>query len=90
MSISSSLFAASINPNAPCIDLHYAGSIQDALQELESALFEFAQEREPYCRVIYGIGTGALRKAVYDVLEKHPLVRAFEGEESGGSCVVIL
>jgi DNA mismatch repair protein MutS2 len=39
----------------------------------------------PAVRIVHGKGTGALRKAVRDLLASHPLVESFrEGEPSEG------
>ena len=74
----------------PTIDLHDIPLISDALEELESLLYQFAQKKESYVRVIFGIGTGALFRAVETHLEGHPLVREIVYEQSGGSVVVVL
>ncbi|MGH7262443.1 MAG: endonuclease MutS2 [Candidatus Rokuibacteriota bacterium] len=41
-------------------------------------------------RLIHGKGTGALRKAVHEVLAGHPLVDAYKPESGGGATVVAL
>jgi len=40
----------------------------------------------PRVRIVHGKGTGALRRTVHAVLERHPAVRSYQlaGERSGG------
>lgn len=82
------LFAAQINPHLPTIDLHYAGSVVDALEILDTELSR-AIVKHKYCRIIYGVGTGALRNAVLQRLKELSVVQKVAEEESGGSCVVV-
>ena len=85
---STTLFAAELNQDIPTIDLHHAGDVQRALDQLERELFLFSKEY-PSCRVIYGIGTGVLARAVEDALEKNPLVGEWKRENTGGSSIVV-
>ncbi len=82
------LFAAQINPYLPTIDLHHAGSVVDALEILDRELSR-AIVQDKYCRIIYGVGTGALRNAVLARLKELSCVQKVGEEESGGSCVVV-
>ncbi len=84
------LYAATINPSLPVIDLHGTRYISDATNELESAAFRFAQSGDTACRVIYGVGTGAMRKAVIQAIKKNPMFGEYAEEESGGSLVVLI
>lgn len=81
-------FAANISPTLPTIDLHYSGSVSDALEKLEKGLSNFVQ-MEQYCRVVHGIGEGVLATAVHESLNKNPLVAEWREEENGGSCIVL-
>lgn len=72
------------------IDLHAAGDVPAALEQLERALFGAYQAKEKQLRVIYGIGEGVLRGAVLEALRKNPMVRRVDEEDTGGSCVVSL
>ncbi len=72
------------------IDLHHASTITDALEQLEHELFLVYMNKLGECRVIHGIGTGALAQAVHEELSKNPMVRQWREEEHGGSCRVTL
>lgn len=80
-------FAAQHSKSTPEIDLHHAGYISDALEELDTRLSRLVVHHA-YCRIIYGVGTGALRRAVHERLRGISFVKRFEEEESGGSCIV--
>lgn len=82
------LYFASFNPHIATIDLHGVDTIPTALEQLEKELFFFFQKGEKYCRIIYGIGTGKLASAVKNALQKNPMIKDFQEEESGGSCIV--
>lgn len=74
----------------PTIDLHDTPSVQMATELLERELFGLEQAGETVCRVIYGIGSGRLGKAVHEILSKNPLVCKWQIEQSGGSVVVLM
>ncbi len=44
----------------------------------------------PSVRVIHGRGTGAVRKAVRDELDRHPLVESQESDSADGATLVHL
>ncbi len=72
------------------IDLHAAHSVTDALEQLEHELFLVYTKKETECRVIHGIGEGILARAVHAELDKHPMIRRWQEEEHGGSCLIWL
>lgn len=82
-------------PPTPAIslELHLRGlRVEDAASRLEKYLDEAYRARAPYVRIVHGKGTGALRKAVRELLSSHPLVQSFrsgvEGEGDTGVTVV--
>ena len=82
-------FAASIDNNAYTIDLHGAPNVKEALEFLDSELYECMKE-EKYCRIVYGIGTGAMRRGVLEHLEHASYISGFEEDVSHpGSCIVV-
>lgn len=85
-----SLFAATIDPDISCIDLHEFQSPYEALEFLETELYQLYKKRTQYVRVIHGIGLGVLKTQVHMALKNNPLVIDFELEKSGGSTVVIV
>lgn len=82
-------FAAEIDSHIAVVDLHEFTTIPEALEQLERKLFLLCKSGEKYIRVVYGIGTGRLAKAVHEALDKNPLLRAWKESENGGSCIVI-
>lgn len=72
------------------IDLHGIHDLHSAEEQLEKQLFLFASRGEAVCRVVHGIGTGAMRHMVHSVLQKTPLVEEFRLSEDGGSTMVLL
>ena len=68
--------------------------VDEALERLEPFLNSASLSGLDFVRVIHGIGTGALRGAVREFLEEHPLVESFrpgEQHEGGdGATVVVL
>ena len=80
--------AAEIDPNIATIDLHASHNIEDAIDQLEKELYFYYQDGAKYCQVVYGGGTGRLRKAVHKELEKNPMIDDFK-EVHGGACVVL-
>ena len=63
---------------------------QEAREAVRSFIDEAALAGLPSVRVIHGRGTGAVRTAVRDELDKHPLVERRESESADGATVVQL
>ncbi len=82
-------FAPEIDDNIFEIDLHSTDNIVDALSLLEKELFRSSQKKLSYAKIIHGIGSGSLAKAVHQELDKHPLVKNWKETADGGSCIVI-
>jgi len=74
----------------PEIDLH-GQTVDEALQVLEKYLDDASLAGLPSVRIVHGIGTGALRRAVQQMLRHHPLVRSFRPgtPEEGGPGVTV-
>lgn len=73
-------------------ELHLRGlRVEAALVRLEEYLDLAFRASLPWVRIVHGKGTGAMRRAVRELLAKHPLVRAFETapQEQGGEGVTI-
>ncbi len=83
----SKFFAASIDQNIEVIDLHDCANPSEALDKLERELFLLQKNGIKYCRVVYGIGEGILRKSVLEALVKNPMVEDVQ-EESGSALVL--
>ena len=83
------LFAASMDYTLPCIDLHGEEKMTSAIERLEKEVYRFYTEDKRYCRVIYGIGEGKMRKAVINSLSKNPMIKSVLPEDTGGSCIVV-
>lgn len=71
---------------SPGTELDLRGQqVDEALENLGYFLDKAFLARLPWARIIHGMGTGRLRKAVRDVLGKHPQVDHFEpGKEGEG------
>ncbi len=71
---------------SPGMELDLRGQqVDEALENLEYFLDKAFLARLPWARIIHGMGTGRLRKAVRDVLNVHPQVDHFEpGKEGEG------
>ncbi len=81
---------ASQNPNIPNIDLHKFQNSYEALEFLETKIYNYYKNSEQYVRVIHGIGEGILKAKVHEALRENLLVKAFELEENGGSTIILL
>ena len=81
------LFLFGNDPNIYTIDLHSSENITQALAQLESGLFLGFKRKQNYCRIIYGVGKGVLKKEVMQVLKNNPMIKNFCEEEGGGSCI---
>jgi dsDNA-specific endonuclease/ATPase MutS2 len=86
--MSTSFFAAEIDSNAPVIDLH-GMQISDALTFMEQELYDISRSDYGYAKIIHGIGTGRLRDAIHEALERNPMIHEYKVEEHGGSTIVI-
>jgi len=76
-------------------ELHLRGlRVDAALYELERYLDRAALAHHEQVRIVHGKGTGAIRTAVHERLQDHPLVRSFRladvGEGDSGATVVEL
>jgi DNA mismatch repair protein MutS2 len=77
------------------LELNLRGlTVAEALDALDRYLDEALLAGLPWARIVHGKGTGALRRAVQDLLREHPAVRAFRlgepGEGGDGVTVVQL
>ena len=63
---------------------------QDAREAVRSFVDEAALAGIPTVRVVHGRGTGAVRKAVREELDSHPLVQSRESDSADGATVVQL
>ncbi len=78
---------------SPGLELDLRGSrVEDALPRLEEYLDAAYMAGLPFVRIIHGKGTGALRKAVQEMVKKHPLVRKWERgrPNEGGDGVTVV
>ena len=67
-------------------------NVDEALENLGFFLDKAFLAGLPWARIIHGMGTGRLRKAVRDILKEHPQVDHFEpGKEGeGGDGVTVV
>mgnify|MGYP001581596487 FL=1 len=70
------------------IDLHGIPSIQEALELLERELYRAWKLKIREGRIVHGIGEGKMAEAVHEVLKKNPIIRSWQEDESGGSCII--
>jgi len=64
--------------------------VEEALEKVEGLLNDAVLDEAGQVRIIHGKGTGALRRAVREYLEDHPLVASAEqGEGPGGDGVTV-
>ncbi len=88
--MSDPFFAPSIDHKIFEIDLHQTGSVFEALDFLDKELYRIINKQQ-YCRVIYGIGEGVLRKAVLEHLKNVTYIKDFkEDTEHSGTCLILL
>ncbi len=73
----------------PAIDLHGIRLLQSAEEVLEKELYQLSTDNGSACRIIHGIGSGAMKEMVHEVLAHHPLVSEFRMSEDGGSTIVV-
>ncbi|HVO44347.1 MAG TPA: endonuclease MutS2 [Aggregatilineales bacterium] len=78
---------------SPGLELDLRGTrIEDAVEMVDNYLDSAYMAGLPFVRIIHGKGTGALRRAVRDLLHQHPLVSRYTpGEEKeGGDGVTVV
>lgn len=83
---SAKFFAAEIGAKIPTLDLH-GFYPSDALDKLEIFVYQCVEKNTGSARIIYGGGTGRLREAVLNHLEKIKVVVDYQDE--GGSCIIL-
>ncbi len=66
------------------LDLH-TFSPKDVKQLVPDYIEECLRRKIYHLRIVHGKGTGVLRAIVQSILEKHPAVRSYRHESSGGS-----
>jgi DNA mismatch repair protein MutS2 len=75
---------------SPEIDLR-GQRVDEAVENVEGWLNDAALDGMSPVRIIHGKGTGALRRAVRELLDGHPLVEsAASGEGPGGDGVTVV
>jgi DNA mismatch repair protein MutS2 len=68
---------------APPMEIDVRGwRADDAVREIDQYLHDNYMHGQGTVRVIHGKGTGALRKAIRDQLDAHPLVKSFQAEDA--------
>ena len=88
----SSTQSAGFGPS-PGLELDLRGQmVEDAIPNMEDYLDAAYMAGLPFVRIIHGKGTGALRVAVRDRLNGHPLVKNYKkgGEKEGGDGVTVV
>lgn len=78
---------------SPGLELDLRGTrVEDALPRVEDYLDAAYMAGLPFVRIIHGKGTGALRKAVQDLVHRHPLARSWERgrPDEGGDGVTVV
>jgi len=69
-------------------------TVDEALCQLDRYLNDAFMAGLPSVRIVHGKGTGKLRRAVHDLLAKHPLVKSYRlgdyGEGDYGVTIVEL
>ncbi len=78
---------------SPGLELDLRGlRVDDGVSQLDNYLDAAYMAGLPFVRIIHGKGTGAMRKAIRDVLHDHPLVSNYEkgNEREGGDGVTVV
>lgn len=67
------------------LDLH-GERVESALEKVEEFLHDAVLDNRAQVNILHGIGTGTLRKAIRELLTKHPLVKSFrDGDPTEGA-----
>lgn len=78
---------------APPLELDMRGwRAEDAIREIDQYLHDNYMNGQNTVRIVHGKGTGALRRAIREQLDGHPLVQRFHAEkaEAGGEGVTVV
>ena len=86
-SIEARKLALSLQTDFQELDLHGVYP-PEALQQLDQFLYDTFQTQEQFIKIIYGIGSGTLKKSVLSYIGDHPLVE--EWIDQGGYCVALM
>ncbi len=73
------------------LDLH-GMRVDEMLAAVDQYLSDALMADVPYVKLLHGIGTGALRRALHDCLRSHPMVREYRfgcPEEGGGGVTIV-
>ena len=71
-----------VQPETAAHELHMIGKrVEEALTELEGFIDQAVLAGQREIRIIHGIGTGTLQRAVREFLGRHPQVSSFRGGE---------
>jgi len=68
------LSVAQIDPSLPSLDLHGL-SVHEAELEVDHFLSKMAFRKEQVVKIICGAGTGVLADAIWEFVQKHPMVQ---------------
>ena len=82
------IFAAELRSDLPSLDLHPPVDLSQAGILVDQFLYNSSKNKEDAVAIIYGAGTGKMKKIVLEILEKHPLVLGVR--DKSGHCVVVL
>jgi DNA mismatch repair protein MutS2 len=79
-------------PQSPGMEIDLRGMTTDeALPRVDKHIDSAALAGLPWVRIIHGHGTGALKRAVRDMLGRHPIVKSYESgkPQEGGEGVTV-
>ena len=82
-----------LGPSLTTVELDLRGTrAEAALIRVEEFLDKALRDGLSTVRIIHGHGTGALRQAVRELLERHPLAKSFapESPERGGDGATVV
>ncbi|MFH1611152.1 MAG: Smr/MutS family protein [Patescibacteria group bacterium] len=81
------LSVVEIDPSLPSLDLHGL-SVHEAELEVDHFLSQQLFYKEPVVRIICGAGTGVLADAIWEFVQKHPMVQ--RANSKGSEIFVVL
>lgn len=81
------LFAATLRHDIPTLDIH-GSRAHEASEQVSFFIAKLIGQKEGEGKIIYGIGTGALREAVLHELRNSSGIATLQ--EQSGSCIFLL